>query len=188
MEERFMLGLYEIIEKGISTEQKIKEIKDYFSDQILTSTEATEYLGISKTTLSKYIDQEIIKPFKAKDKKGYLFLKDELAAYNNSKGVHRQRKRKNSSSKDLNVLFSPQGFISIQKHNGVQYVYLRKNLDKGASSKHIYAFGRMPDALNKMKSYLEAPEAFPKELKELGFTTDHLVEWIEQVEDRTKTL
>ncbi|WP_144772235.1 helix-turn-helix domain-containing protein, partial [Enterococcus casseliflavus] len=84
--------------------QKIKEIKDYFSDQILTSTEATEYLGISKTTLSKYIDQGIIKPFKAKDKKGYLFLKDELAAYHNSKGVHRQRKRKNSSSKDLNVL------------------------------------------------------------------------------------
>lgn len=181
-----MLGLHEIIEKDISTEQKVKEIRDYLSDQILTSTEATEYLGISRTTLNKYIDQELIKPIKAKDNKGSLFLKDELAAYNNSKGLYRQRKRRNSLSKDLKILFSPQGFISIQKHKGVQYVYLRKNLDKGASSKHIYAFGRMPDALYKMRSYLEAPETFPNELREQGFSIDHLKEWISQVEDRTK--
>lgn len=54
-----------------------EELKQFIADHILSSSEATEFLGISRARLSTMIKEEKLKPIK-KLPKDSLFLKSDL--------------------------------------------------------------------------------------------------------------
>ena len=84
-------------------------------------------------------------------------------------------------------------YLSQVKSNGNIYVYLtvydpthkERNTKR---ERHIYRFGRLEKAIEKMNIWMLIPSMFPEELKNLGFDTKALKEWISFIQEKNENI
>jgi hypothetical protein len=78
------------------------------------------------------------------------------------------------------------GYITKIKSRGKEYFYLRKSIRKlnSIEKKQIYSFGSRESALTNLRIWKENIESLPQELKNLGYSFDDVLYWIEQIENK----
>lgn len=78
------------------------------------------------------------------------------------------------------------GYITKIKSRGKEYFYLRKSIRKlnSIEKKQIYSFGSREDALKNLDNWKINIEFLPQELKDLGYSLEDVLYWIEQIEKK----
>jgi hypothetical protein len=84
------------------------------------------------------------------------------------------------------ILLNKVGYISKIKSKGKEYFYLRKSIRKLelVEKKTIYSFGTRESAMKKLLSWSENTFLFPPELRELGYGSEDVLNWIEQIKNK----
>lgn len=80
-------------------------------------------------------------------------------------------------------------YIERVRSKGRCYLYLKKydgRIMFGTKKKTLYRFGRLENALNEMKIWLEDMNCLPLALQELGCSEENLIEWINSIERQKK--
>jgi hypothetical protein len=78
------------------------------------------------------------------------------------------------------------GYITKIKSKGKDYFYLRKSIRKLdlIEKKTIYSFGSRESAIEKLLLWSENTFLFPPELRELGYGSEDVLNWIEQIKNK----
>ena len=78
----------------------------------------------------------------------------------------------------------PTGYLSRKKRNNITYIYLRRSYRENGKIKHqyIYAFGKMPIALDNLYAITNNEQPFPLELEQAGFDISNVMDWIMTLE------
>lgn len=80
-------------------------------------------------------------------------------------------------------------YIERVKSKGRYYLYLKKydgTIMFGSRKKTLYRFGRLENALEKMKFWLQDINCLPLPLQELGCNEEDIKKWIDSIELRKK--
>ncbi|MCY8478078.1 helix-turn-helix domain-containing protein [Bacillus atrophaeus] len=164
--------IIEIANQPISYREKAEKIRAYLADQLIDSSSAAKYVGVSRPTFNIKVKSKEIPSV------GDRYLKSDLDRFLSTYDPQKDKIGRRRPSGDKT------GFLHQYKSNGQTYVYLKKLVtvpDEGQKQVTIHSFGTLQNALEQLNNFLDNPNEIPSSIKKAGFDQSDMKNWIENL-------